>query len=56
MQYLLAVLTVFAVTRSAWADVAPEPLNPGGPTGALVWIAVAAAVGALALIWLRRRR
>jgi LPXTG-motif cell wall-anchored protein len=58
MRVLMTTLTTTVVVASAnpaWADLAPEPYATG-PSGVLVLVAVAAAIGALALIWLRRRR
>jgi hypothetical protein len=55
MRLTLIALTFVVSANAALADLAPDPADPTSPTGALVWVAIAAAVCALILIWRRRR-
>jgi hypothetical protein len=56
MRVAASMIATLAAAAPAWADLAPDPTNPATPDGAMVWLAVAAAVAALALIWFRRKR
>ena len=52
---LFAAAALAALSKPAWADLAPEPTDPSSP---YFWVALLAAVAGVTgfLVWRRRRK